>query len=221
MSSKDFVFVLGGPGSGKGTQSKWIADEYGLGYLSTGDLLREAVAKVDNPPPGIEETELEELRRLQQIMKSGGLVDDAVVIGLIKKTTQQSDKVHWLIDGFPRKMSQCTKFVEEMGECTAVLCFEVSDEVLTQRLLKRGETSGRADDNLVAIQNRIQTFHNESADVIQHYKGKKKAIVVDGERSVNAVRADCIAEIRKLWHIPVKEGEPKQEAVKTSCCNLL
>lgn len=218
-TSKDFIFVLGGPGSGKGTQSKWIADNYGLGYLSTGDLLREAISKVDNPPEGISEEELENLRNLSNIMKTGGLVDDLVVINLIKKTTEKSEYLHWLIDGFPRKMSQSEKFSQEIGDCVSVLSFSVSDSVLTERLLKRGETSGRSDDNLESIKKRIETFHKESSEVIKYYKSIKKCIEINGERSIDEVRADCIFEIRKIWKIPIKEGEPIPK--KSGCCQLI
>ena len=226
--NKDFIFILGGPGSGKGTQSAWIAKHYGIGYLSTGDLLRAAIKQLEDPK-NLAPQDLEELRQLAEIMKSGGLVDDKVVINLIKKTMNEGKEVHWFIDGFPRKMTQCELFTQELGDATACLYINVEDSILVQRLLERGKTSGRADDNEESIKKRLETYHNESQEVIDHYKEKGKVIEIDGARSIEEVRQDCIAEIKKIWtveEIPeeqLQQQEAQEEANKkaSKCCLLI
>lgn len=217
MSTKDFIFVLGGPGSGKGTQSAVIAKEYGIGYLSTGDLLRETIKKLENPPKDMSEEELNKIKELAGIMKNGGLVDDKTVIDLIKKKMSSSKEEHWFIDGFPRKMSQCEAFAAELGEPVTCLYINVPEDVLINRLLKRGETSGRADDNEEAIKKRLKTYIEESQPVIEHYKGKGKVAEIDGNRSIDQVHESCVEAIKKHWKLQNKV----EEAVKNSKCCLL
>ena len=225
---KDFIFILGGPGSGKGTQSAWIAKHYGIGYLSTGDLLRAAIKQLDDPK-NLSQEDLQQLRELAEIMKNGGLVDDKVVINLIKKTMNEGKEEHWFIDGFPRKMSQCELFTQELGDAVACLYINVEDSILMQRLLERGKTSGRADDNEESIKKRLETYHQESQEVIDHYKEKGKVIEIDGARTIDEVRTDCIAEIQKIWKVEklseeeIKENEAQEKAKKSEakCCLLI
>lgn len=222
-TEKDFIFILGGPGSGKGTQALWIAKHYGIGYLSTGDLLRNAVKKLTNPKD-VSEEELTKLRSLNETMKSGGLVEDAIVLELMKKTMESGKEKHWFIDGFPRKVSQIDLFKQEIGDATKCLYIKVSDEVLTQRIIKRGETSGRADDNAEAVKKRIETYHNESEQVIEHYQAEGKVLEVDGERSVDLVRSDCIEKIKTVWPDIVEqevEEENNGNGKDSKCCLLI
>jgi adenylate kinase len=221
-TEKDFIFILGGPGSGKGTQALWIAKHYGIGYLSTGDLLRNAVKKLTNPKD-ISEEELTKLRDLDATMRSGGLVEDAIVLSLMKETMQNGKEKHWFIDGFPRKVSQIDLFKQEIGDATKCLYIKVSDEVLTERIIKRGETSGRADDNAEAVKKRIETYHAESEPVIEHYQKEGKVIEIDGERSVELVRNDCIEKIKSVWS-DIVEQDPEQlanDGKESKCCLLI
>lgn len=218
-SEKDFIFILGGPGSGKGTQALWIAKHYGIGYLSTGDLLRNAIKKLENPKD-VPEDELTKLRDLDNTMKSGGLVEDVIVLELMKKTMEIGKEKHWFIDGFPRKVSQIDLFKQEIGDATKCLYIKVSDEVLTERIIKRGETSGRADDNAEAVKKRIETYHAESEPVIEHYQKEEKVLEVDGERPVEVVRNDCIEKIKSVWP-EIVEQKPEENGKDSKCCLLI
>ncbi|PAA49580.1 hypothetical protein BOX15_Mlig009333g1 [Macrostomum lignano] len=173
------IFVLGGPGSGKGTQCERIVAKYGLAHLSSGDLLRAEVASGS-----------ERGNRLKAIMESGELVSLDIVLELIRDAMLARGAAGakgFLIDGYPRELEQGVRFESELVPCKAVLFFDVSEEVMQQRLLKRGETSGRVDDNEATIRKRFQTFQQLTKPVIEHYKGQGKVIQVDASGSVDEV----------------------------------
>jgi adenylate kinase len=152
------VFVLGGPGSGKGTQCARIAEGFGYTHLSTGDLLRAEVAA--GTPTG---------KEAEALMKEGNLVPTRIVLALLKKAVVKQRGGKFLIDGYPRTLDQAFEFERMIGAPTFVLAYGADDDVLTQRLLERGKTSGRADDNEDTIRQRLRTFHQESAPVIDFY----------------------------------------------------
>ena len=208
MTNKEVIFVLGGPGSGKGTQTQTIANDYGIGYLSTGDLLRAATAAGKEDEEGEDRDFIEALR---ETMKSGQLVSDETIMRLVKNELEKSDKPYFFLDGFPRTVKQAELFTEQIGECRAVLFLDVPDVELKTRLLKRGETSGRADDNEESILQRLATYHEQSYPVIEHYEPKGKVVRVNGLRTIDAVKADILYELRKMWEIPEKEGEPQRQ----------
>merc|ERR1712176_404519 len=137
-SGLPIVWVLGGPGCGKGTQCDKIVAKYGFTHLSSGDLLREEVASGS-----------ERGKNLTAIMESGQLVPLATVLDLLAEAMikKLSGSKGFLIDGYPREVAQGEEFEKAIAPCKHILYFEVSDETMTQRLLKRAETSGRADDN--------------------------------------------------------------------------
>ena len=231
-AEKEVIFVLGGPGSGKGTQTQTIANEYGIGYLSTGDLLRAATAAGKEDEEGEDRDFIEALR---ETMKSGQLVSDETIMRLVKSELDKSDKQYFFLDGFPRTVKQAELFTEQIGECRAVLFLDVPDIELKTRLLKRGETSGRADDNEESILKRLATYHEQSYPVIELYEPKGKVVRVNGLRSIDAVKAEVLYELRKMWEIPTKEGEPERqpdptvegaataaaEKAKSKCCTLI
>ncbi|KAJ3288454.1 hypothetical protein HK104_008172, partial [Borealophlyctis nickersoniae] len=160
FDGENIAFVLGGPGSGKGTQCDRIVQQLQWAHLSTGDLLREEVKKG---------TDLG--RSLEADMKEGKMVPLEVTMRLLSSAMEEKRGAPgFLIDGFPRTMEQATLFEQTIGRCTFVLFFDCPNEILTQRLLKRGETSGRADDNLESIQKRLKTFEEASMPVIEHFK---------------------------------------------------
>jgi len=162
------VFVLGGPGSGKGTQCEKIKERYeGVVHLSAGDLLRAAAAS--GSPEG---------NKIAEIMKEGKLVPLETTIGLLKKAMAEQQGKCFLIDGFPRAQNQATKFEEDIGLPGAVLFFDCPEEEMEKRLLKRGETSGRSDDNTEAIKKRFKTFVEESKPVQGYYEAKGLAKVI-------------------------------------------
>ncbi|KAJ3411298.1 hypothetical protein HDV05_002402 [Chytridiales sp. JEL 0842] len=171
--SANIVFVLGGPGSGKGTQCAHLVSNLGYAHLSTGDLLREEVKKG---------TELGE--RLEALMKEGKMVPLEVTLELLVNAMEEKRGAPgYLIDGFPRTMEQAAEFEAKIGKCKFVLFFDASTETLTQRLLKRGETSGRADDNLESITKRLETFKEASMPVIEHFEkdGRVRKVLAEGD----------------------------------------
>lgn len=178
------VFVLGGPGSGKGTQCANIVRDFGYEHLSTGDLLREEVKKGG---------ELGET--LKKTMDEGKLVSSALLVELLNKVMHERgwEKKKFLLDGFPRNQENIDEWNKQIGKSAHVrfvLHFDVSKEVMKERLLKRGEESGRADDNEETIIKRFETFEKESVPVIKAYQKKKMVRKIDSSKSVDEVYAD-------------------------------
>mgnify|MGYP001188008898 CR=1 FL=1 len=155
------VFVLGGPGSGKGTQCERLVAKYGVKHLSAGDLLRAEVASGS-----------EVGQQCQEIMKEGKLVPTEVTLGLLKKAMVASGQKIFIIDGFPRAVDQGEAFEASIKPCDFVLFLDCPKETMQERLLKRGETSGRADDNLETIGKRFDTFMEVSMPVMDHFAAK-------------------------------------------------
>ncbi|XP_015792410.1 adenylate kinase isoenzyme 1 [Tetranychus urticae] len=184
MTDKPVIFVIGGPGCGKGTQCEKIVSKYGFTHLSTGDLLRDEVKSGS-----------ERGKRLNAIMESGQLVPLEEVLGLLKDAIKKNDSNSkgFLIDGYPREVDQAIKFEEQVSKCTFVIYFDVSDSVMVQRLLKRGETSGRIDDNEETIKKRLATFHQHSDPILSHYKDK--LVKISGERLPEEIFLDVCKAI--------------------------
>lgn len=175
------LILFGPPGSGKGTQSEKLIDKYGLIHLSTGNLLREEIA--NSTDLGL---------AAKDFMDKGQLVPDEVVLGMI--ACALDNNVHangFLFDGFPRTVAQARgldKMLEARGSAiNLVLALEVSEQELVQRLVNRGKTSGRSDDNEEVIRARIQEYENKTAAVAGHYAAKGKVINVKGEGSVDEI----------------------------------
>ncbi|KAI8901512.1 adenylate kinase-domain-containing protein [Globomyces pollinis-pini] len=182
---KKLIFILGGPGSGKGTQCENIIHSKAYSHTSTGDLLREQVKNKTHIGKSIE-----------SLLKEGKMVPDSLILSLLKRKLQslcEDEKYEGhLIDGFPRTLEQAKMFETEVAPCEFVLYFEVSNQTLTQRLLKRGETSGRSDDNMESIKTRLQTFENESFPVIQYYLEKGRVKTVNAEQNVDSVKSETL-----------------------------
>ncbi|KAI8904443.1 hypothetical protein EDD86DRAFT_249807 [Gorgonomyces haynaldii] len=185
FDGQNIVFVLGGPGSGKGTQCEQIIKNFGYAHLSTGDLLRDEVKRG---------TALGQ--QLEADMKEGKM---EVTMDLLKTAMESKQGAPgYLIDGFPRTMEQAQLFENTLGRCTFVLYFEASNDVLTARLLKRGETSGRADDNLESIKKRLKTFEEASMPVIEYYQKSGRTKKVNSERNVDLVTTDTLELFKNL-----------------------
>ncbi|XP_045582967.1 adenylate kinase isoenzyme 1 isoform X6 [Procambarus clarkii] len=176
------IFVLGGPGCGKGTQCDKIVQKYGYTHLSSGDLLREEVSSGS-----------ERGKSLNAIMEKGDLVPLEVVLDLLAEAmlARVSTSKGFLIDGYPREQAQGVQFEQSIMPCTKVLYFEVPDEVMVERLLHRAKTSGRVDDNEETIKKRLATFHKHSKPVIDYYKDKCSTIVALSSPD------DVFAEVQK------------------------
>jgi adenylate kinase (isozyme 1 subfamily) len=173
--------VLGGPGSGKGTQCAKIVEKYGYQHLSAGDLLRDEVKSGS-----------EVGKQCEQIMKEGKLVPQEVIIGLLKAAMIKSGTTDFLIDGFPRALDQAHMFESMIKPCEYVIFFDCPEEVMESRLLKRGETSGRSDDNAETIRKRFKTFVEQSLPVIEHYEKLSKAYKISATQDPDEVFAEVV-----------------------------
>ncbi|PWN31006.1 uridylate kinase [Jaminaea rosea] len=186
FSSKDckVIFVLGGPGSGKGTQCARLVDEYGFVHLSAGDLLR-----AEQNRKGSQFGEL-----IDRYIREGQIVPQEITIKLlenaIKDKLGNEAKGRVLIDGFPRKMDQALLFDQSVCPSQFVLFLDCTEEIMLQRLMKRGETSGRADDNAESIKKRFRTFLETSMPVVEHYEKQGKVVKVDSKSEVEQVEKE-------------------------------
>jgi adenylate kinase len=186
------LILFGPPGSGKGTQSEKLIARYGLKHISTGDLLRSEIAR--NTPLGQE---------AKNFMDKGQLVPDEVVIGMISSALDENPRVKgFLFDGFPRTATQAEaldKLLElKNGSIAVMLALDVSEKELIKRLEKRGETSGRSDDNNNhVIKARIAEYHDKTAAVSDYYKQFDKVVMVNGEGSIAEILDSLCAEIDK------------------------
>lgn len=176
------VILFGPPGSGKGTQSEKLIEKYGLIHLSTGNLLREEIAKQSRL--GME---------AKQYMDNGQLVPDSVVIGMIRSAIQENEEAEgFLFDGFPRTVAQAQALdellAENQAEINAVLALEVTENELIERLLNRGKTSGRSDDvNEQVIRARITEYENKTSPVAGYYGQFDKVVRIKGEGDVENI----------------------------------
>jgi adenylate kinase len=175
------IVLFGAPGAGKGTQSEKLIRQYNLVHVSTGDLLRSEIK--NGTPLGLE---------AKKRMDVGQLVPDEVVIGMIRnKIDENLSGAGFIFDGFPRTVKQAEildELLSERGQSiTAVLCLDVPGEELIKRLVKRGETSGRSDDNEEVAIKRIRIYENETAPVASHYEKQEKRYSIDGIGSVDEI----------------------------------
>jgi len=185
------IFVVGGPGSGKGTQCAKMVQKYGLSHLSSGDLLRDEVQS--GSPRGAE---------LTKIMESGQLVPLEVVLDLIKEAMVKEfakGSHGFLIDGYPREVKQGDQFEAEIMEAALVIYFEVSAKTMTDRLLGRAKTSGRVDDNIETIKKRLDTFYKQTEPVVDHYKKKGKLAQVHAEGGVDQIFGEVDKSLQTLF----------------------
>ncbi len=188
------LILFGPPGSGKGTQAARIAERYQLRHLSTGDMLREELRK---------ESALG--KEAKRFIDEGRLVPDEVIIGMISdQIDATANQVKgYLFDGFPRTGAQAEaldNLLELKGTGIArVLALEVSEDEITQRILKRGESSGRSDDRDPAvIRNRFRVYLEETAPVAEHYRRSDKVVDIHGEGSIDAIFEQLCAAIEEV-----------------------
>lgn len=175
-SNVTVIFVLGGPGAGKGTQCANLVKDFSFTHLSAGDLLR-----AEQDRPGSQYGQL-----IKDCIKNGEIVPMEVTVALLENAMSDSIKSHpeskkhrFLVDGFPRKMDQAHKFEEVVCPAKLVLFYDCPESVMEGRLMERGKTSGRADDNAESIRKRFRVFVETSMPVVKHYEGEGKVIKVD------------------------------------------
>ncbi|KAK0197375.1 UMP-CMP kinase [Armillaria mellea] len=194
------VFVLGGPGAGKGTQCARLVQDFGFCHLSAGDLLR-----AEQVREGSEYGEL-----IQTCIREGSIVPMEVTIKLLENAMLDALKGgksgdgwgegrgRFLIDGFPRKMDQAIKFEEDVCVASLVLYFSTTEAVMLERLVERGKTSGREDDNEESIKKRFRTYHETTMPVIEHYQKFGKVAEVDSSVSIDEVHKNTVEIIKKV-----------------------
>jgi len=173
--------LLGPPGAGKGTQAATLVEDLGIPHVSTGDMLREAVKA--GTPIG---------EKARAVMDAGELVSDEIVIGIAEERLSQEDARHgFLLDGFPRTIAQAEALdgiLDRIGtELDCCLALTVDTEAVVQRLLKRAEIEGRADDNEETIRERMRVYETETAPLLDFYRERGKLIEVSGMGSVEEV----------------------------------
>jgi len=176
------VFIIGGPGSGKGTVCSRLREEFKMVHLSTGDLMRDELKS--GSALG------EEMRAL---MEAGKLVPDSIALQLIKKTMlKHQDTNRFLLDGFPRTVEQARKFEQDIAEVSFVINLDCSAETMVSRILYRAQQApGRADDNAEVAASRVKVFQDSTIPVLQYYTPIGKVRKVQAEASAAEVYAEC------------------------------
>jgi UMP-CMP kinase len=178
----EVVFVLGGPGAGKGTQCKLISEEFGHIHLSAGDLLRE-----ERQRPGSEFGEL-----IESYIREGNIVPVEITCSLLKRAMEEKgwDKSKFLIDGFPRNYDNLQGWEKSVGNLVFerfCIVFECPEDVMEVRLIERGRTSGRSDDNLESIRKRFKVYLESTLPIIDYFRKNGKLRVIRGDRPIEEV----------------------------------
>jgi UMP-CMP kinase len=216
FSSEDVtvLFVLGGPGAGKGTQCERLVAAYGFTHLSAGDLLR-----AEQDRPGSQYGEL-----IKTYIKDGLIVPMEVTIVLLENamreamsssssatssTTAKKGNNKFLIDGFPRKFDQAVKFEEAVCRAKFVLFYDCPEEEMERRLLQRGKTSGRSDDNADSIRKRFHTFVETSMPVVEYYEKQDRVARIRADVPPDDVYRTTQAELVK--RLGESFGAPSEE----------
>ena len=187
------IVLFGPPGAGKGTQAEFLIKNFGLIHISTGDLLRNEIAQ---------KTELG--IKAKVLMDKGDLVPDEVVEGMIKnQLTAHSDAKGFIFDGFPRTAAQA-KVLDELlkginSAVTAMVALEVEKQELISRILNRGKSSGRADDqNEKTIENRIAVYNKKTAPLKDYYDAQKKYYGIYGMGTIKEISGRINDTLNKL-----------------------
>jgi adenylate kinase len=173
------LIFLGPPGAGKGTQAQVLAKHFGIPHISTGDILRNAVAR--QTALGL---------KAQSYMDQGELVPDQLILDMVKERLHEDDVASgWILDGFPRTVTQATfldQLLQEIHQSyDYVVNFDVPDATLVARLLSRG----RKDDTEEVVKHRLEVYRQQTAPLIDFYQNRSQLISVDGDQSVDNVTA--------------------------------
>lgn len=194
------LVIFGAPGSGKGTQSAKLIDEYGLYHISTGEVLREHISKG---------TELGKIA--DSYISKGQLIPDDLMINILDDvlTKEAGKKSGVVFDGFPRTIPQAEALkhlLEKRGsELHAVIGLEVPEDELIERMIKRGKETGRADDNLETIKNRLTVYHNQTMPLKEYYKSEGKYITINGHGVVDEIFSNIAKGIEEKTGVKSKK----------------
>src|SRR5215468_244754 len=211
------IILLGPPGSGKGTQAQRMVERYGIVQLSTGDMLRAAIAA--ETPIGL---------KAKDIMASGALVPDEVVVGIIADRIEEPDCANgFILDGFPRTVPQAEALdallKQKRMKLDAVVQLRVNEAILLQRvenriaqMKERGEAI-RADDNVEALARRLEVYRGQTEPLVHYYGDRRMLATVDGMRSIDEVtiEIDRILDAAAA-PVPAKPKNATKSAAKTA-----
>lgn len=186
------IIIFGAPGSGKGTQSENLIKKYNLAHISTGDVLR---AEMKNG------TELGKLA--EGYISKGQLVPDDVVIEMLANVLDsKKDAAGVIFDGFPRTIAQSLaleKILEERGEKVSIVVnLDVEEPELIERLIKRGQQSGRSDDNLETIKSRLDVYKNQTSPLKEHYEKSGKLSTIKGVGTIDEIFSLIAEAVEKV-----------------------
>lgn len=185
------IVIFGAPGSGKGTQSDKIIEEFGVAHISTGDVLRAEIKKGS------------ELGKLAaSIINDGNLIPDSLITEILANTLDSLDKdiPGVIFDGFPRTIAQAESLdvmLKERGEeVSIVVGLEVDDAELISRIIARGKTSGRADDNEETAKKRLDTYYKQTLPLKEYYVNQGKYAMINGVGSIDEIYAEVSKAIK-------------------------
>ena len=196
------LVIFGAPGSGKGTQSERLIDRYGLYHISTGELLRDHIARG---------TELGKIA--DSYISKGNLIPDELMLQVLEKTLDdnpEETRNGVIFDGFPRTIPQAealNKMLERHGtKLHSVVGVEVPEDELVDRLLKRGQESGRTDDNADTIKTRLKVYHRNTEPLRKFYADRNAYHGVNGSGSVDKIFSDISSHIDSLNSAEAKKS---------------
>ena len=190
------IVIFGAPGSGKGTQSDLLIEKYGLGHISTGDVLRSEIKKG---------TELG--KTAASYIDKGQLIPDALMVDILASVYDSfgTDHPGVIFDGFPRTIPQAEalkKMLEERGHrIAAMIELDVPEEELMSRLIKRGQESGRSDDNAETIKKRLDVYHNQTSPLIEWYEKEGIRHHINGLGALDRIAGDIQQVIDQLYSL--------------------
>lgn len=184
------IVLLGAPGSGKGTQAKLIVKELGIPHISTGDLLRQAIA---------DQTELG--LAAKKVMDAGDLVSDEIVLGMLKSRLNKPDaQKGFVLDGFPRNLRQAEmleQLLSELGiKLDHALLIQVDPDEVVARIAKRAEKEGRSDDTEEVVRNRLEVYREQTEPVADFYRKQDIVSEIHGTDSIDEVHQRIQAVLR-------------------------
>ena len=184
------VVIFGAPGSGKGTQSEKLIEKYGLHHISTGEVLRDHIAR-KTPIGQIAKT----------YINQGQLIPDSLMIRILEEILDHEPKAKdgVILDGFPRTVplaDALNRFFSRRGQTLHhVIGLEVPEDELVDRMIKRGQQTGRADDNIDTIKNRLQVYHESTTPLRDYYINEGKYRAINGHGSVEEIFAEIVRAI--------------------------
>ena len=187
------IILFGKPGSGKGTQAEFIKEKYELVHISTGDLFRQNIKN---------QTKLGKLA--QKYMNNGDLVPDKVTIGMLKAEVESNINANgFLFDGFPRTVDQAISLDNYLKKkrlkIDMTIAIDVKDDILIERILNRGLTSGRKDDqDELKIKNRFDEYNSKTSFLEEYYKNQNKFKIVDGFGKIDEITKRLYNEIEEF-----------------------